>query len=422
MRKNLVKKGLVLGIIILFVGASVVPCIGGTIENMGSKEYAKPKSTLNRGTIYVDDDADPSWYDATHVKTIKEGINNATEKDTVSVYNGTYYENVVIDKEGLILKSAGEDMFGNDSEGSIIDGQEIENYVIDIDSNNITINHFTIQNSSIKSDVPGIRISGTGGHNIINNFFTDNSRGIYCTDSSDLIIDNNIIFNTRNRGIYCRNSNKITISNNIIDDTGNDTIYCTNSDIITIENNILSNTGHHGVNIFNNCIDIKILNNIVSNYIFGIVIEKEVTAEVYNNTVMFGKNGILLQTSSAIVTYNQIYNNELSGIWLFDIQFPTHIVKIKRNIISDNKFNIAAKNSIIEKKNCRENNIINETEYAVIGYETSNLYLQHNYWGNKDNYWDLPDFKNYWQARFPYLPGLIILFPWSDHEWDCDPN
>ena len=41
-------------------------------------------------TVYVDDDAGSSWYDATHVKTIQEGIDNASDTDMVFVYNGTY--------------------------------------------------------------------------------------------------------------------------------------------------------------------------------------------------------------------------------------------------------------------------------------------------------------------------------------------
>ncbi|MCJ7570581.1 MAG: hypothetical protein MUO82_01710, partial [Candidatus Thermoplasmatota archaeon] len=64
--------------------------------------------------VYVDDDADPSWYDASHVKTIQEGINNATAGDTVFVYNGTYYENVVVNKTISLV--------GEDKNGTIIDG------------------------------------------------------------------------------------------------------------------------------------------------------------------------------------------------------------------------------------------------------------------------------------------------------------
>jgi parallel beta-helix repeat protein len=59
----------------------------------------------SRGTIYVDDDAAPGWYDATHVKTIQEGINNASTGDTVFVYDGTYNENVIV---GIALSLVGE--------------------------------------------------------------------------------------------------------------------------------------------------------------------------------------------------------------------------------------------------------------------------------------------------------------------------
>ena len=50
-----------------------------------------------RAVIYVDDDADPDWYDATHVPTVQQGVDVASTNDTVYVYSGTYYENVTID-------------------------------------------------------------------------------------------------------------------------------------------------------------------------------------------------------------------------------------------------------------------------------------------------------------------------------------
>jgi len=55
-----------------------------------------PLSAFNayevQGSIFVDDDADPSWYDATHVHNISEAIDNATAGDTVIIYNGNYTE------------------------------------------------------------------------------------------------------------------------------------------------------------------------------------------------------------------------------------------------------------------------------------------------------------------------------------------
>ena len=43
--------------------------------------------TANAADVYVNDTAIPGWYDATHVKTIQEGINNSTEGQMVFVYN-----------------------------------------------------------------------------------------------------------------------------------------------------------------------------------------------------------------------------------------------------------------------------------------------------------------------------------------------
>jgi hypothetical protein len=54
------RKIMVFAVIMLFV-------VAGFISNVISMEQALGN------TIYVDDDADPAWYDATHVKTIQEG-------------------------------------------------------------------------------------------------------------------------------------------------------------------------------------------------------------------------------------------------------------------------------------------------------------------------------------------------------------
>jgi len=86
--------------------------------------------------IEVDDDADPSWYDATHVKTIQEGINNATTGDTIFVHNGTYAK-VTVNKRV--------DLIGQSKEGVIVDGGD-EAYVINIVANYVNITTLSVAN------------------------------------------------------------------------------------------------------------------------------------------------------------------------------------------------------------------------------------------------------------------------------------
>ena len=66
-----------------------------TVDN---SPFVRSSSSV-RNTIYVDDDRPPEWYDETHVRTVQEGVWNASSGDTVFIYNGTYNEsNVLIDK------------------------------------------------------------------------------------------------------------------------------------------------------------------------------------------------------------------------------------------------------------------------------------------------------------------------------------
>ena len=41
----------------------------------------------NGNIIFVDDDADPEWYDATHVRTIQQGIDTALDAIKPTVNN-----------------------------------------------------------------------------------------------------------------------------------------------------------------------------------------------------------------------------------------------------------------------------------------------------------------------------------------------
>ena len=79
--KIMLSKALVLAVIVLFIGASVVPSISSD-------------EPVSRGTIYVDDDfnaSTPGW-NVTNFSKIQDGIDAVAANGTVYVFNGIYLE------------------------------------------------------------------------------------------------------------------------------------------------------------------------------------------------------------------------------------------------------------------------------------------------------------------------------------------
>ena len=71
----------------------------GHIEDTNNATFKIERDEEPPTIIYVDDNADPGWYNATHVRTIQEGVKNVSECGSVFVYEGVYHEEVIIDKE-----------------------------------------------------------------------------------------------------------------------------------------------------------------------------------------------------------------------------------------------------------------------------------------------------------------------------------
>jgi len=179
-----------------------------TDNNGATNNKNKPVTVLN-GTvaeIYVDDDANSSWYNQTHVRTIQEGINHASSGDTVFTYDGIYIENVYVNKtltlNGASSKTTFIDSGGNDT-------------VVRIESDLVNISGFTIQNSGSNSQDTGIRIFSK--HNTISdNNISNNHDGIFLyRDSNHNAIYGNIISSNSHCGIELQKSYSNNISNNI---------------------------------------------------------------------------------------------------------------------------------------------------------------------------------------------------------------
>ncbi len=125
--------------------------------------------------------------------SIQQAIDDALENNTIYVYEGTYYEQLVINKS-VVLQ-------GENKENTIIDGNHRGNVIVIAEGGRVNISGFTIRNSGVniysdnRNDA-GIEINS--GYNIImNNIIFNNSIGIYCIEGDN---------NTFRQNIYDKNS------------------------------------------------------------------------------------------------------------------------------------------------------------------------------------------------------------------------
>jgi parallel beta-helix repeat protein len=133
--------------------------------------------------------------------SIQEAINNANEGDTIYVRNGTYYENVVVNKSISLI--------GENRDATIIDGNSAGK-VIEVTTSNVTINGFTMLNST------GLVVYNSSSTTISHNKIIGNNYGILLNQSSNNALKNNTISGNSLFGIYLHHSNNnIIIGNNI---------------------------------------------------------------------------------------------------------------------------------------------------------------------------------------------------------------
>ena len=164
--------------------------------------------------------------------SIQDAIDNfASDGDTVFVWNGTYYENVVVNKT-ITLQGMDRDNTIIDGMGSgsaihveAVGGANITGFLITNASTGIninpSINNINISNNNISSNMQGIQLQLTDNITIKNNLiFNNNFEGIKVWQSIDNnITDNNVSFNNQGNagaGIYLVDSHRNWLEKNNI--------------------------------------------------------------------------------------------------------------------------------------------------------------------------------------------------------------
>ncbi len=183
----------------------------------------------------VDDDADPSWYDANHVKTIQEGIDNASDGDIIFVFNGLYNENVVVNKS-LTIQSE------NGSVNCIIQAANSNDHVLNVTVDYVNINGFTVKGAT-ESNKAGIYLSEVEHCSVSGNTVSNNCYGIYLEDSNNNTLVNNAASNNYS-GIYLQSSSGNTLTNNTANSNTQYGIYLQSSSGNLIYNNCFYNTNN----------------------------------------------------------------------------------------------------------------------------------------------------------------------------------
>jgi len=145
--------------------------------------------------------------------TIQEAINAANSGDTIGVYLGTYYENVVVNKTVLLI--------GENKEMTIVDGNKTGAVFHVIGINDAFVGRFTvrsgwpygiyvnqsdiakIKDNIVSNSLYGIQISGSEQANLTGNLVVNNTYGIQIFYSQGVILRNNtLIENTYNFRVW----------------------------------------------------------------------------------------------------------------------------------------------------------------------------------------------------------------------------
>jgi parallel beta-helix repeat protein len=269
--------------------------------------------------IYVDDDFsdDPSGH---RWDTIQEGVNDASDGDTVIVYAGAYCENVKVNKS-ITLRSAGADVV-------TVETEDTSDHVFEVTADWVSVSGFTAIGAT-EGGWAGIYLDNVDYCDISDNKVSNNGYGIHLWCSGSNAITNNTANSNNNIGIALPSSSNNVLIDNVV----------TNNDVgisVSISGN--SNT---------------LTNNNASNNLCGIQLSVSSNNVLTNNTANSNNyRSICLSHSSDNILANNNASNSDYGIWLGDSS---------NNVLTDNIANLNNNTGIILLSSSSDNILTNNT-------------------------------------------------------------
>ncbi|MCG2826452.1 MAG: right-handed parallel beta-helix repeat-containing protein [Thermoplasmatales archaeon] len=302
----------------------------------------------------------------TYYDTIQEAIDDANTGDTIEVSDGTYYENIVIDKTLTLI--------GEDRNNTIIDGSGAGD-VVYISADWVNVSELTVKNATYRYGY-GIKIKASNSTISTCNIL-DNGVGIYLNYSSYNKILNCNISNDPGLGLWLDHSSNNLVENCILPNNGGGIEVSHSS-----SNNLIVNCtlmgGSNGIRLYSSSNNTTITNCIISDGGTAVTIWYSSNNTVTNCNLSNNSRGIAIQGSSAnTIKFCDICFNDREGI-LFEYSTANNIQYCN---ITDNNYSIYISYSS-NYNYIHHNNFINNTNNA---YDECS-----NFWDNgigEGNYW-----------------------------------
>jgi len=374
------------------------------------------RENTTSSTVYVDDDNTAGPWDGTvehPYQNITQGLSHALMNETIFVYNGTYYENVVMNKTLSLI--------GENKHTTIIDGNRTGN-VVCIKAEYVTVTGFTVQNSGPEGY--GIYLYyGSSYSNVSYNIIKNNKWGIKSETGRPPVHDCNIIIgnevlSSRYAGIELTLSDHNVIANNTISDG----ILLCYSENNTIYGNYVP---RGGMNERYGSINLRAVSNskVIYNNVSGgnvIRLDESDSNEIAGNSIRGGQRAIILEDShNNAIMHNNISGSDYQAIYMITAENNTIsnntalqndggfylMTMCKNNIFSNNNISYNSFNALYLDDYSDKNTFVNNTvSFSDCGIYIRNSWynvLFHNNFINNTEQVSSTDSQNVWDSGYP---------------------
>jgi parallel beta-helix repeat protein len=345
---------------------------------------------------------------------IQAAVGAAGEGDAIFVWNGSYNENVDVDKPRLTLEGEGADVV-------TVTAADPGDHVFEVaDVNYVNISGFAVRGAT-NYEMAGIRLTNADYCDISGNNAYGNTHGIDLDNADDNMLTSNTASNN-DYGIFLWQSGNNTLANNAVN-SNNYGINLDNAYDNMLTNNAASNSGY-GITLWQSGNNTLANNAANSNDWVGISLEYSSNNMLTSNTASNNNYGISpFNADDNTLTNNAPSNNDY-GIALFNADDNDIVC----NWVQDNTErgfyltrgstgNNISYNNIIENGNYNATSGGWEWQFYIDQYNP--VEAKHNYWGAGINNITIDasiydDDEGNW--------GEVVFYPFETEPVPCAPG